>query len=242
MIMGTAITIDIVDEDSTLDTAALADAAFAWFDEVDHRFSTYKADSEVSRLARGELNRDTVSDDTRHVLDACEDLREATRGYFDAYATGRLDPSGYVKGWSVRVASDRLRNAGAVNHCVNAGGDIRVLGVAPGGLPWRVGVVHPWRRDMVAWVLTGTDLAIATSGTYERGAHVVDPFTGTPVTYLRSVTVTGPDIALADAYATAAMAMGRRGIDWLAQIDGYECAIITDTGEAYRSERLPAVT
>jgi FAD:protein FMN transferase len=242
LLMGTAITVEIVDPGGTLDTEALGDAAFTWFDEVDRRFSTYKPDSEVCRLGRGELTAADASPDLRHVLDACEDLRERTLGYFDAYATGRLDPSGYVKGWSVRVASERLVAAGAVNHCINAGGDIRVLGMAPGGEPWRIGIRHPWQADKVAWVLGGTDLAIATSGTYERGLHVLDPFTGSPVSHLRAVTVTGPDIALADAYATAAMAMGRRGPAWLAALDGYECAIVTEDGEALRSDRLPTVT
>ena len=215
--MGTAITIDIVDADAVLDTTALADAAFAWFDEVDHRFSTYKPDSEVCRLARGEVTRLTASADMRHVLDACEDLREETKGYFDAYATGRLDPSGYVKGWSVRVASERLAAAGAVNHCINAGGDIRVLGVAPGGEPWRIGIRHPWQADKVAWVLGGTDLAIATSGTYERGEHVWDGRTGAAATGLLAATVVAADLTTADVLATCVLALGPDGIAWAAE-------------------------
>ncbi|MEK8109860.1 FAD:protein FMN transferase [Micromonospora sp. M12] len=60
------------------------------------------------------------------MLETCADLWGATDGFFDAYATGRLDPSGFVKGWAAQVASDRLLAAGAGNHCVNAGGDVRV--------------------------------------------------------------------------------------------------------------------
>ena len=116
------------------------------------------------------------------------------RGYFDAYATGHLDPSGYVKGWSVQVASDRLLAAGAVNHCINAGGDIRRPGRrsrrrSRGGSASPI----PWERHKVAWVVAGTDLAIATSGTYERGLHVIDPFTGEPADFLCSVTVCRPE-------------------------------------------------
>ena len=241
MIMGTAIELTIVDAPAGVDVAALADRTFAWFHEVDHRFSTYKPDSEVSRVGRGELRIEDASPDLRTVVDACEQMRIATGGHFDAYANRSFDPSGYVKGWSVQVASDRLSAAGIGNHCINAGGDIRVRGSGPDGGPWRIGIRHPWQLDKVAWVVAGTDLAIATSGTYERGLHVFDPFRGEPVTYLRSVTVTGPDLAVADAYATAAMAMSERGPDWLAALDGYECAVITESGEAFRSEGLPVV-
>jgi FAD:protein FMN transferase len=237
MIMGTAISVEIISEDAGVDT--LAADAFAWFRDVDQRFSTYKADSEVCRINRGELRVDAASADLRHVLDACEDLRAATNGYFDAYALRQLDPSGYVKGWSVQVASDRLLAAGAVNHCVNAGGDIRVHGVSAGGDPWRIGIRHPWDPASVAWIVSGTDLAVATSGTYERGLHVIDPFRGEPATFLRSVTVAGPDLAIADAYATAAMAMGERGPGWLAALAGYTSAVVTERGDAFRSDDFP---
>jgi FAD:protein FMN transferase len=235
MIMGTAISVEIVADDRT----HLVDAAFDWFRSVDERFSTYRPDSDVCRIDRGEQRIEAASAEMRTVLDACEELRAATNGYFDAYAPGHLDPSGYVKGWSVQVASDRLLAAGVANHCINAGGDIRVRGRSADDQPWRIGIRHPWEPDLLAWVVAGTDLAVATSGTYERGLHVIDPYTGVPVSFLRSVTVTGPDLALADAYATAAMAMGERGPDWLAALDGYESAVVTERGDAFRSERFP---
>jgi thiamine biosynthesis lipoprotein len=177
----------------------------------------------------------------RAVLDACASLHERTGGYFDARATGRLDPSGYVKGWSVEVASARLARAGSFNHCINAGGDVRCRGRSASGEPWRVGVRHPWEPEKLAWVLAGTDLAVATSGTYERGEHVIDPHSGEAVRALRSVTVTGPDLGVADAYATAAMAMGSDGLLWLARLadSEYQSAAVTRDGHAYRSDRLP---
>jgi FAD:protein FMN transferase len=232
-IMGTAISVDIADPLPASTVDELAGAAFAWFREVDDRFSTYKDGSEVNRLHRGELRPDDCSPPLRYVLDECSRLWRETQGYFDAYATGRLDPSGYVKGWSVREASDRLAEAGSVNHCINAGGDVRVRGT------WRVGIQHPWERMKVAWALEVTDAAVATSGIYERGNHVVNPFTGEGMGELASVTLVGPDLALADAYATAAVAMGRKALAWLAGLDGYESAVITDTGEAFVSPGLP---
>jgi FAD:protein FMN transferase len=158
------------------------------------------------------------------------------------YASGSLDPSGYVKGWSVEVASARLAAAGSTSHYINAGGDIRMRGQHPGGGPWRVGIRHPWEADKVSWVLAMTDGAVATSGTYERGDHVINPRTGKPARGLRSVTVVGPDLTLADAYATAALAMGEAGIGWLAKRaeEGYESAVVTDDQRAFSSRNLPA--
>ncbi|HZM76250.1 MAG TPA: FAD:protein FMN transferase, partial [Candidatus Limnocylindrales bacterium] len=107
------------------------------------------------------------------------------------------------------------------------------------GQPWRVGIRHPFEPMKLAWVLEGTDLAVATSGTYERGFHVVDPFHGVPAEALCSVTVTGIDLGRADALATAATAMGRKGIDWLAGLAGFESAVVTREGDAFRSDGLP---
>jgi thiamine biosynthesis lipoprotein len=240
-IMGTAITVDVADAPDGVVPGDVTVPIFAWFTAVDERFSTYKADSEVSRLNRGEVRASDLSADMRHVLDVCESLRAETAGYFDAYATGRFDPSGYVKGWSVQVASDRLIAAGLPNHCVNAGGDIRVRGRASGGGPWRIGIRHPVEHMKVAWVVAGDDIAVATSGTYERGLHVIDPFRGAPADELSSVTVVGPDLGAADGYATAALAMGRRGLDWLATLPGHTCAVVTSDGEAYTSPGLPVL-
>ena len=241
-VMGTAVSIELADELPEPALRALVDDVCAWLHEVDARFSTYKDDSEVSLMRRGELTVASCSADLRHVLDACADLWRDTDGYFDAYAGGALDPSGYVKGWSVEVASARLAAGGSENHYINAGGDIRVRGHQAAGGPWRVGIRHPWQADKLSWVLAVTDGAVATSGTYERGAHVLNPRTGQPASGLRSVTVVGPSLSLADAYATAALAMGEAGLNWLAKLaaDGYESAAVTDDGRAFSSAKLPA--
>ena len=79
-------------------------------------------------------------------------------------------------------------------------------------------------------MLAVEDLAVATSGEYERGAHILDPHTGRPPSGLLSVTVVGPDLATADAYATAAFAMGADGPEWTATLDGYDALCITSDG------------
>jgi thiamine biosynthesis lipoprotein len=240
--MGTTVSIELVEDRSAAELRELIADVCGWLHEVDARFSTYKPDSEVSRLRRGEITAADFSPDLRHVLGVCADLWRDTDGYFDAYAAGPLDPSGYVKGWSVEVASARLLAAGSTAHYINAGGDIRMRGLHPDGVPWRVGIRHPWEADKLSWVLAMTDGAVATSGTYERGDHVIDPRTGRPAKGLRSVTVVGPDLALADAYATAALAMGEAGLQWLAKLatDGYDSAVVTDDGRAFSSAGLPA--
>ncbi|MDG4799421.1 FAD:protein FMN transferase [Micromonospora sp. WMMD980] len=239
--MGTAISLDLADDLPAATLHELVERTFDWMREVDARFSTYRDDSQVCRLNRGELPLAEASGDLRTVLERCADLWTTTDGFFDAYATGRLDPSGYVKGWAAQVASDRLVAAGAPNHCVNAGGDVRVRGRTAAGEPWRIGVRHPWDPTATCLVLAGTDLAVATSGVYERGHHVLDPRRGTPASGLRSVTVVGPDLGEADAYATAAVAMGEPGITWLDRLPTrWRHAVVTDDARLLHSRTLPA--
>jgi thiamine biosynthesis lipoprotein len=238
-VMGMPVSLVIADDLPYRALTALADGVFGWLRLVDELFSTYRADSEISRLDRGAIRLRDCTPEVRAVIDRCAHFWGVTDGYFDVYATGRLDPSGYVKGWAVQVASDALKATGAPNHCINAGGDVRVSGHPVPGRPWRIGIRHPWHPAKVCWVLTGTDIAVATSGTYERGPHVIDPHRGRPATYLRSVTVVGADLGAADAYATAAVAMGAAGPSWLASLDGYESAVVSEDRQAFRSAGLP---
>jgi len=217
--MGTAIVVDVRDD---VDECVL-DELFECLRFVDATFSTYREDSEISRLGRGELDCADAHADVREVLARCEALRDETAGYFDAEAAGALDPSGLVKGWSIDRAAAILDRAGCANYAINAGGDVVVHG---GALPephWRVGIQHPLRPDAVAAVLDLSQQAVATSGAYERGGHVLDPFTRRPAVGLLSVTVVGPELGTCDAYATAAFAMGARGPHWTARLPrGYE--------------------
>src|SRR3954447_19191059 len=187
------------------------EVAFDWLREVDAVFSTYRDDSDISRLDRGELTVADCHPEVDAVLTRCLALERMTRGYFSVRPAGRLDPSGLVKGWAVAGAADRLAAAGAENFCINAGGDIVAHGRAATDRPWRIGIRHPDELDRLAAVVAVEGLAVATSGEYEQREHIVDPHTGRPPTGLLSVTVVGPDLAKADAYATAAYAMGADG-------------------------------
>ncbi|MFD3947952.1 FAD:protein FMN transferase [Streptomyces sp. NPDC058579] len=212
-----------------------ADAVFAWLREVDARFSPFKPGSEVSRLNRGELSTSEISADLAHVLELCERYRKESGGAFDVRLPGRgLDPCAVVKGWSVQRAAELLSAAGVRRFCLNAGGDV----VAAGG-PWRVGIRHPEEADRLCAVLELTDAAVATSGHYERGAHILDARTGRPATGLLSLTVVAPTLTEADATATAAFALGTDGIAWAAARPHCEVFAVDATGKVVRTPGLP---
>ena len=211
--------------------------------EADTLFSTYKHDSEISRLNRGELVLADTHPDVREVLARCDELRVITDGYFDAghVIEGGTDPSGLVKGWAVDRAGDLLDAAGARNYSLNAGGDIRMRGAPLPEPRWRVGIQHPLERDKIAAVVEGNDVAVATSGAYARGEHVVDPHTGHAPVGVLSVTIVGPELATADAYATAAFAMGEAGPEWTASLGLYEAMTILADGRVLLTPGFPSV-
>jgi thiamine biosynthesis lipoprotein len=233
--MGTVVSVDVRD---VTDATDALDELFAWLHWVDATFSTYKPESPISRLGRHEIALADCPDDVAVVLEMCEAVRARSDGYFDAWASGTLDPSGLVKGWSVERGSQILASAGIARHCINAGGDVRVRG---GSDPWRVGVVHPFDRRRLTIVVETCDGAVATSGTAERGEHVVDPHTRTPANELASVTIVGPDLTYADAYATAAFAMGVGCRDWLATLEDHEAYVIDAHGRAWWTQGMPRV-
>ena len=237
-VMGIPVGIDV--RDAEVDVGAVH-CAFARLHWIDATFSVQRADSEIARLDAGTLALADAAPEVRAVLERCERLRVQTGGRFDVRATGRLDPSGFVKGWAVDAAAGVLADAGARNLCVHAGGDLCVRGERSPGQPWRVGIQHPWRRDRVAAVLRTRGLAVATSGSYERGAHVVDPRTGQAPQGVASVTVLGPDLATADAYATAAFAMGVEGAAWTAGLDEYDALTILADGRVLSTPGVDAL-
>jgi thiamine biosynthesis lipoprotein len=210
-------------------------AAVDLLHDVDATFSTYRADSEISRLDRGELAADACRAEVIGVLRACEGLRVATGGWFDPWLGSpdgpvHLDPSGYVKGWAVERAADLLTAAGVADLAVNAGGDI-VARSADDQPPWRIGIRHPDHAHDVVAVLAARHLGVATSATYARGEHILDPHTGEPARGLCSLTVLGPSLARADAYATAAFAVGTAGPGWVADQPGYGVYAVLPGGQ-----------
>lgn len=215
--MGTAVTIAI--DAGDLDAAASRHAieeACAVLHAADRVFSTYRPDSAISRMRRGELALSDAPPEVADVLDICHVVGRLTGGWFDAWGDSEgVDPTGVVKGWAVQRAAEVLRAAGVVDGSVNGGGDIQVLGV-----PQRIGVRSPDRADRLACVVE-VDGAIATSGTYERGDHI----RGEGGAVL-AATVIGPDLTLADPLATALFAEGVDGLERIERIADYEAVVI----------------
>ena len=196
---------------------------------VDEVFSTYKDQSEVSRLRRGELSISECCADLAEVWRLCLDAKALSDGYFDPWCVeGGFDPSGYVKGWASDRAIAMMKSDGVEHIQINSAGDLSLAGGVEPGKPWSIGIRHPEQAHTVVKVFDITDGAIATSGTYERGSHIKDPHTGLIAIGARSATVYGPDGGIADALATALIVAGKDGayLFQKPELTGYHCWVI----------------
>ena len=212
-VWGTILFIDVASSKVGLDglNAGLVEVT-EYVKVIDLEFSTYKPDSQVSRIRRGELRIEDASAQMQEVWQLCLVARELTDGSFDPWCVkGGYDPSGYVKGWAADKCIKILQRHGAENIQINAAGDVSLAGGFEDGKPWSIGVRSPENRFEVLKVFEIFEGAIATSGTYEIGAHIKDPRTGLIAIGARSATVLGPDGGLADALATALVVTGREG-------------------------------
>ncbi|MEV0093779.1 FAD:protein FMN transferase [Streptomyces sp. NPDC050738] len=234
--MGTVFSFDVRDRPTPAIHDALAEAV-RHLHRVDAVFSTYRTDSHINRLDRGEIRLSDCPPEVHEVLSLCAEATHDSDGWFSIVSAGTLDPSGLVKGWATEAASQLLHAAGARNTCVNGGGDIQLRGQAAPGIPWRIGIAHPQRPGELATVIAAHhDLAIATSGIAERGAHILDPHRGTPVTSFASLTLIGPRLTMTDTYATAAFARGKGAWAWLESLEEYEgFAILPDSQQRQTS-------
>ena len=236
------------------------EAACLRFFELDALFSTWKPESSVSRLRAGALGLEGAPPEIHVVIDLCHRARELTERWFDPWAMpGGFDPTGLVKGWAAEEALGVLAGAGIGSAMVNAGGDVAVMGtpggdVAVTGTPggdvavtgtaadgngWRIGIAHPWRPGALACVARVTS-AVATSGTYERAGHLVDP-TGRLPSFAASATVTGENLWLCDALATALAVAVDEGLEFIEPIQGYEAYLIRSDGSETATDGFPFV-
>lgn len=254
--MGTVVSFAVPD----LTDAALfrtgAALVFARLRHADAVFSPFRPESPVSLIREGLLSPDDLAGHPdgpriREVLGLCAELKRDSGGAFDAWAVGDppgFDPCGAVKGWATEQASRAAAEHGLTRHALNAGGDVRLRGSGPA--PWRVGLADPHHPGGVLAVLEVAEGAVATSGIAERGTHVFDPLSGRRAMALDQVTVTGPDLSLADGYATAALAMaeGPRGIEgthaWLSQLadgSGYQAITVDPRGRRWMTDGMSAL-
>lgn len=216
-LMGTVATITLRDIDTARAQLAVA-ASFERLHEIDQRFSPYKVDSEISRIGRGEQTVPDAHPEVTTVLEACEALRVESGGRFSAWgfrADGRLDPSGYVKGWAIGEAAEILRAAGLRDFIVDIGGDAFAAGGPDPARGWGIGIVDPSDRGAIVAPLAVRDRGVATSGLAERGEHVIDARNGMAATEWASITVVHPSVARADAAATIALLIGEDALGWI---------------------------
>lgn len=229
-VMGMAVSIDVRDPECPVEAIV---EVVEWLHHVDSTFSPYLTDSPISAIGRGELANRDADREIQEVLSLCESVRDLSNGVFDVFRVPApngtmFDPSGLVKGWSIERSARILERHGARRFIVNAGGDIVVRGRPDSTAPWRVGIRHPRDPEALALVVHGIGpLAVATSATYERGDHIVNPVTAERPNELLSATVVGPDLTMSDAYATVVFAMGLAGLDWIGQQAGYDAYVIT---------------
>jgi thiamine biosynthesis lipoprotein len=230
-VMGTVVSFDLRPGD--LDHQAVREAlseACAALHRADAVFSMWKPDSALRRMRRGELDLGQAPACVAEVLDRCAEARRLSGGWFDPWSLpGGVDPTGLVKGWAGERALGRLKAAGLAAAMVNAGGDVAAFGRPEPGRPWRIGVRDPRPAGGLVAVLD-VEGAIATSGHYERGPHVLDPWSGEPARGVLSATVTGPELGLADALATGLFAGGEHCLSTIAALEDHRYLAMLDDG------------
>jgi thiamine biosynthesis lipoprotein len=203
--MGLPVSVHVRGEVDRPEVATAVEQVWGVLHRADAVFSTWRPDSELMRLRRGDLSAAQVHPWLAEVEQLCADAEQRTEGLFSASFDGaHHDPTGLVKGWAVERAALHLRHVPGISWCVNAGGD-RLAGAGrdAAASTWNIGVEDPRSAGAVAATVALRSGGLATSGAAARGAHVVDPRTGTAIGREGSATVWGPSLLWADVWATA---------------------------------------
>jgi thiamine biosynthesis lipoprotein len=226
-VMGMPISLALRGRYAYEDRAELAwQEALATLRDVDRVFSTYRPDSAISRLGRGEIDEVlTIAETARRESGGAFDVRRA-----DAGGASTLDPSGVVKGWAVDRAARAFDALEETDFCLSAGGDLVCRTRLPGSDGWRIGVEDPHAPRRTVAVIPVRNGAVATSGLAHRGPHIVDPRTGEVPAALASVTVVGPDLTWVDIEATVGLVLGDQAGPWLSARPGRSGLIVHSDG------------
>lgn len=199
--------------------------------QIERQYSPYIPTSEVSRIASGELLLKNASPSLQEIAALASTYEQQTDGYFSIYFNGTFNPTGIVKAWAIHQLALCIEANGYSTYLINAGGDILCNSTTK--KRWQLAISSPIDPNSTIGTITADSIAIATSGSYQKGAHIYDPKAGTPTTALQSVTVIGPDIITADAYATALYAMGLNALLFAKTLKGYSCHIIDANNVLY---------
>ena len=237
--MGMPVTVNVADKNVTNEDIS---EVFSYFHYIDQKFSTYKENSEISQINRGEIKEKDFSTDMKKILSLSETTKKETDGFFDINNNGLLDPSGIVKGYAIYEGAKILKNKGYKNIYVEIAGDIQVFGKDEKGQDWKIGIQNPFNANEIIKVVRLSDKGIATSGNYIRGSHIYSPKKNTISGDITSFTVIGPNIYEADRFATSAFAMGEAGINFIRGLKGFDCYVIRADKQAIYTEGFERYT
>jgi FAD:protein FMN transferase len=159
----------------------------------------------------------------------------------------RIGFGGIGKGYAAERAKMIMKAKGVESGIVNASGDMTTWGLQPDGKPWTIGIADPNFSESVFSYLNITDLAVATSGNYEKFiivdgnkySHTINPRTGLPIRGIKSVTIISANAEIADAMTTPVMIMGvGAGLNMINQMQDVEAIIINDDDMMYISNNI----
>lgn len=192
-------------------------------------------------------DRKTAQESVRLINYRNVELDFSAQTVFLKEAGMRIGFGGIGKGYAAGCAKTLLKEQGVASGIVNAAGDLITWGTQPEGKPWTIAIADPDQKVCPFSTLNISNVAIATSGNYEKYAlingkkysHTIDPKTGLPVSGIKSVSIICPSAELADAMATPVMVMGVKvGLDLINQLQQIACVIIDDQNQVYTSKNI----
>ena len=238
-IMGTVASVQLITRAPLIEAPAAVETCFAELRLIEEIFSPFRLESDICAIARGDLTIESAHPLVAVVAEACRAAEAATEGRFSAWREGWFDPTGFVKGWAVERAARRhlallLDGDGCLAAGLNVGGDMQLLSAEGSDWTWQVGIADPRRPGEVVATLELARGAVATSGSAERGAHIVDPRTGRAATGVASATVVAESLADADVWATAAVVAGFDDLSWISRSGTVTGLVIAQDGRVRR--------
>jgi thiamine biosynthesis lipoprotein len=159
----------------------------------------------------------------------------------------RIGFGGIGKGYAAERAKLVMKQQGVTSGVVNASGDLTAWGLQPNQKKWTIGIANPDSSDQIFSTLKISEMAVATSGNYEKFviigdkkySHTINPRTGMPVSGIKSVTIITTNAEIADAMATPVTIMGvRAGLDMINQMKDIEAIVIDDNDKLFTSKGI----
>lgn len=203
-------------------------------EKINQKYSPYIPSSDLSKLWSNEKPMSSQSKEFINIHKECLMYEKITNGYFSAFFENRYNPTGYIKGWAIHEIEKIIKKDGHTNYCINFSGDMKFS--STGEKVWRVAIQSPFVKNKNIALLAMRNGAIATSGNYERGNHIINPKKPKLKSDLASVTVLGIDIIAVDVMATAIFAMGLKEAQrYLKLNSNYEALLIDENGNIYKT-------